>query len=71
MIKNRYSTEDTANLYCNFIAVLGKSRVLQYIFAVTSGSPSTNCNLFPEILAIQNKLCFQSIFIITQVNMNH
>ena len=31
--------EVTANLYCNF--VLGRLHDLQYIFAVTSGSPGT------------------------------
>ena len=32
--------EVTANLYCNFAVLLERLRDLQYIFAVTSGSPS-------------------------------
>ena len=35
--------EVTANLYCNFVyRVLGRLRDFQYIFAVTSESPSMN-----------------------------
>ena len=33
--------EVTANLCCNFAYLLGRLRDLQYIFAVTSGSPSS------------------------------
>ena len=33
--------EVTATLYCNFVPVLGRLRDLEYIFAVTSDSPST------------------------------
>ena len=33
--------EVTANLYCNFVSVLGRLRDLQYVFSVTSGSPSS------------------------------
>ena len=42
--------EVTANLYCNFayVSVLGRLRDLLYIFAVTSGSPSTQCRGFSE-----------------------
>ena len=46
--------EVTATLYCNF-AYLNWEGDLQYIFAVTSGSPSTKRVFF--IYGVTNRLC--------------
>ena len=44
--------EVTANMYCNFAYLkLGRFRDLQYIFAVTSGSPSAYIRL-PGVTAM-------------------
>ena len=53
--------EVTANLYCNFcVSVLGRLRDLQYIFAVTSGSPSISIWLL-EMVNFADKLPYYDI----------